>query len=382
MDYDLNKELPFQKEQLWKVLVDWCRGIRMYADIEMADYNNKFLFSDLSDENLRANLLSLYKKHKLGFLTSRLCANDIREIRAKLLLSIMEDFTNIKNNFFKLEIIDSTFSEFINSSKEFSKVISVKLGKRFLIEVKAYNYSGEIVLDEVRKIISKDSKQYIDYAFFNVNSYALNGTPLINNKRFIEVEPIGPTLKLSLDRKLLDYCRKKISERKIKDVSIFSDVQLQNLRDNKGKVKNFNNKLYKMKNNNDVFEITILSEITSIIKKDGSGETNIFEIEETYQNINIPKPKSQEKVLIEKERNKQIEECKDKILNYMKTKMSQDRRKILSLLASKQYGLKEISEMLKIDYGRVRKERSFAAKELREAFPECYKILEKKGKNL
>ena len=66
----------------------------------------------------------------------------------------------------------------------------------------------------------------------------------------------------------------------------------------------------------------------------------------------------------------------------MKTKMSQERRQILSLLASKQYGLKEISEMLKIDYGRVRKERSFAAKELREAFPECYQILEKKGKNL
>ena len=28
---------------------------------------------------------------------------------------------------------------------------------------------------------------------------------------------------------------------------------------------------------------------------------------------------------------------------------------------------------------KVRKERSFAKKELREAFPECYKILEKKG---
>ena len=69
----------------------------------------------------------------------------------------------------------------------------------------------------------------------------------------------------------------------------------------------------------------------------------------------------------------------EELPDYMKTKMSEDRRRILSLLASQQYGLKEISELLKMDYGKVRKERSFAKKELREAFPECYKILEKKG---
>ena len=32
-----------------------------------------------------------------------------------------------------------------------------------------------------------------------------------------------------------------------------------------------------------------------------------------------------------------------------------------------------------LQHSKVRKERSFAKKELREAFPECYKILEKKG---
>ena len=96
-------------------------------------------------------------------------------------------------------------------------------------------------------------------------------------------------------------------------------------------------------------------------------------------NVDIPKPFNQEEKVLDKERNEEIFSCKEKILNYMKTKMSEDRRRILSLLASQQYGLKEISELLKMDYGKVRKERSFAKKELREAFPECYKLLEKKG---
>ena len=39
MDYNLDKELPNQKEKLWKVLVYWFRGIRMYADIEMSNKN-------------------------------------------------------------------------------------------------------------------------------------------------------------------------------------------------------------------------------------------------------------------------------------------------------------------------------------------------------
>ena len=30
------------------------------------------------------------------------------------------------------------------------------------------------------------------------------------------IEPIGPTLKLSLDRKLIDYCRKKLRKEKLK----------------------------------------------------------------------------------------------------------------------------------------------------------------------
>ena len=379
MDYNINKDLPKQKEKLWKILVDWCRGIRLYAEIEMTDYNNKFLFSELPDESLRNNFLSLYKKHKLWFLTKRLCANDIREIRGRFLLSIMEDFCNIKKNFYKLEIIENCFSEFIGSTKDFSKFISVKLGKRFLIEINANNFKGEIALEEVCKIFGSDKKQYIDYAFFDVGRYQFNSNPIIEGKRFIQVEPIEPTLKLSLDRKILDYSRKKVSERKIKDLSIFTDNELQTLRSNKGKVKNINNKLYRMKNNNDIFEITILFEISSVNKRDSNIETDIFEIEETYKNSHIPKPMSQEKEVIEKERNKEIQKCKDKILNYMKTKMSKDRRRILSLLASKQYGLKEISKMLHMDYGKVRKERSFAKKELREAFPDCFQILEKRG---
>ena len=107
--------------------------------------------------------------------------------------------------------------------------------------------------------------------------------------------------------------------------------------------------------------------------------SNILDTFDIYQNTEIPKPFTQEEKILDKERNEEILSCKEKILNYMKTKMSEDRRRILSLLASQQYGLKEISELLKMDYGKVRKERSFAKKELREAFPECYKILEKKG---
>ena len=131
-----------------------------------------------------------------------------------------------------------------------------------------------------------------------------------------------------------------------------------------------------------IFEITILSEVSSISNRDSNKETDIFEIEETHKNIHIPKVDSQETELLNKERNIEITKCKDNILTYMKTKMSKDRRKILSLLASKQYGLKEISELLNMDYGKVRKERSFANKELREAFPECYQIFAKKrGEN-
>ena len=129
----------------------------------------------------------------------------------------MEDFCNIKNNFYKLEIIDKSFSEFISATKEFSKVISVKLGKRFLIEIDGFNYKGKVSLDEVFKIFNQENKQYIDYAFFDINSYQFHGSPFIEGKRLIEVQPIGPTLKLSLDRKILDYSRKKISERKMKN---------------------------------------------------------------------------------------------------------------------------------------------------------------------
>ena len=107
----------------------------MYAEIEISDYNSKFLYSELPDQKLRSNFLSLYNKHQLWFLTKKLFANDIREIRGRLLVSIMEDFCNIKNNFYKLEIIDNSFSEFISSTKEFSKVISVKLGKRPLLKL-------------------------------------------------------------------------------------------------------------------------------------------------------------------------------------------------------------------------------------------------------
>ena len=47
MDYNLDKELPNQKEKLWKVLVHWFRGIRMYADIEMSNKNNDYLNTEL-----------------------------------------------------------------------------------------------------------------------------------------------------------------------------------------------------------------------------------------------------------------------------------------------------------------------------------------------
>ena len=49
MDYNLDKELPNQKEKLWKVLVHWFRGIRMYADIEMSNKNNDYLHTELGD---------------------------------------------------------------------------------------------------------------------------------------------------------------------------------------------------------------------------------------------------------------------------------------------------------------------------------------------
>jgi len=114
MDYNLDKELPNQREKLWKVLVYWFRGIRMYADIEMSNKNNDYLHTELGDNRILGNFLSLYKKHKLGFLTSKLSANDVREIRGRLLLSIMNDFCNIKKRIFKLEVINNSFSEFKN----------------------------------------------------------------------------------------------------------------------------------------------------------------------------------------------------------------------------------------------------------------------------
>ena len=135
MDYNLDKELPNQKEKLWKVLVDWFRGIRMYADIEMSNNNKDYLHTELGDNRILGNFLALYKKHKLGFLTNKLSANDVREIRGRLLLSIMDDFCNIKKRIFKLEVINNRFSEFKNFSKEFSKSLSITLGKRFLLEI-------------------------------------------------------------------------------------------------------------------------------------------------------------------------------------------------------------------------------------------------------
>ena len=71
----------------------------MYADIEMSNKNNDYLHTELGDNRILGNFLSLYKKHKLGFLTSKLSANDVREIRGRLLLSIMNDFCNIKKEY-------------------------------------------------------------------------------------------------------------------------------------------------------------------------------------------------------------------------------------------------------------------------------------------
>lgn len=381
MDYNLDKELPNQREKLWKVLVDWFRGIRMYADIEMSNKNKDYLLTELGDNKMLGNFLALYKKHKLGFLTNKLSANDVREIRGRLLLSIMDDFCNIKKRIFKLEVINNRFSEFKNFSKEFSKSLSITLGKRFLLEIKSDQYEGEIFLDNKKFEVQKNKKKYIDHAFFEKKNHNLESNPLVKEKREVIIEPIGPTLKLSLDRKLIDYCRKKITERKIKDLSFFKHEELKILREKKGKVININNDLYKMKENNDIYAITFLSEVSDIANKGDQANSNILDTVNIYQNTEIPKPFTQEEKILDKERNEEILSCKEKILNYMKTKMSADRRRILSLLASHQYGLKEISELLKIDYGKVRKERSFAKKELREAFPECYKIFEKKGRS-
>ena len=40
--------------------------------------------------------------------------------------------------------------------------------------------------------------------------------PVVQEKREVIIEPIGPTLKLSLDRKLIDYCRKRLRKEKLK----------------------------------------------------------------------------------------------------------------------------------------------------------------------
>ena len=207
MDYNLDKELPNQKEKLWQVLVHWFRGIRMYADIEMSNKNNDYLHTELEDNRILGNFLSLYKKHKLSFLTSKLSANDVREIRGRLLLSIMNDFCNIKKRIFKLEVINNSFSEFKNFSKEFSKSLSITLGKRFLLEIKSNQYEGEIYLDNKKVKVQKNTKKYIDHAFFEKQKYNVECTPIVQGKREVIIEPIGPTLKLSLDRKLIDYCR-------------------------------------------------------------------------------------------------------------------------------------------------------------------------------
>ena len=289
----------------------------------------------------------------------------------------MNDFCNIKKRIFKLEIINNSFSEFKNFSKEFSKSLSITLGKRFLLEIKSNQYEGEIYLDNTKVKVKKIQKNILIMLSLR-KKYNVECTPIVQEKREVIIEPIGPTLKLSLDRKLIDYCRKKITERKIKDLSFFNNEELKILKDKKGKVININNDLYKMKENNDIYAITFLSEVSDIVTKDDKANSNILDTFDIYKNVDIPKPFNQEEKVLDKERNEEIFSCKEKILNYMKTKMSEDRRRILSLLASQQYGLKEISELLKMDYGKVRKERSFAKKELREAFPECYKILEKK----
>ena len=105
-----------------------------------------------------------------------------------------------------------------------------------------------------------------------------------------------------------------------------------------------------MKENNDVYAITFLSEVSDTVTKDDQANSNILDTFDIYKNVDIPKPFNQEEKVLDKERNEEIFSCKEKILNYMKTKMSEDRRRILSLLASQQYGLKEISEIIKMDY--------------------------------
>ena len=153
--------------------------------------------------------------------------------------------------------------------------------------------------------------------------------PIVQEKREVIIEPIGPTLKLSLDRKLIDYCRKKITERKIKDLSFFTNEELKILKDKKGKVININNDLYKMKENNDIYAITFLSEVSDTVTKDDQADSNILDTFDIYKNVDIPKPFNQEEKVLDKERNEEIFSCKEKILNYMKTKMSEDRRRIL-----------------------------------------------------
>ena len=72
----------------------------------------------------------------------------------------MNDFCNIKKRIFKLEVINNSFSEFNNFSKEFSKSLSITLGKRFLLEIKSNQYEGEIFLDNKKVKVKKNTKIY------------------------------------------------------------------------------------------------------------------------------------------------------------------------------------------------------------------------------
>ena len=61
-----------------------------------------------------------------------------------------------------------------NFSKEFSKSLSITLGKRFLLEIKSNQYEGEIYLDNKKVKVQKNTKKYIDHAFFEKKNIMWN----------------------------------------------------------------------------------------------------------------------------------------------------------------------------------------------------------------
>ena len=75
------------------------------------------------------------------------------------------------------------------------------------MEIKSNQYEGEIYLDNTKVKVQKIQKNILIMLSLRKKIIMWNVT-YSTRKREVIIEPIGPTLKLSLDRKLIDYCRK------------------------------------------------------------------------------------------------------------------------------------------------------------------------------